>query len=203
MHQRSDLLLSEEDRRALLARARQAILETVSSSSFPDLLRVAGRLAEPRGAFVTLRWNGKVRGCIGQPDAAHGLAETVVQCAITAALRDPRFRPLQAEETDELEIEISVLSELCPVRPEEIELGIHGIVVTGGGRRGLLLPQVARERNWSVTQLLEAACRKADLEAGAWREPETKLFAFTAEVFSDVGAFTTEQPTGRKIQPPA
>jgi AmmeMemoRadiSam system protein A len=197
MHQRSDVLLSEEDRRELLALARQAILESVSSSSFPDLLWAAGRLAEPRGAFVTLRLNGKVHGCIGQPDAAHGLAETVVQCAITAALRDPRFRPLRAEETDELEIEISVLSEMQPVRPEEIELGIHGIVVTGGGRRGLLLPQVARQHNWSITQLLEAVCRKAGLEVGAWREPETKLFAFTAEVFSDVVAFTTEQPTGR------
>lgn len=197
MRQRSDLLLSDEDRRALLAQARQAILESVCSSSFPDLSWAAGRLTEPRGAFVTLRRNAKVRGCIGQTDTAHGLAETIVQCAITAALRDPRFRPLRAEETDELEIEISVLSELYAVRPEEIELGIHGIVVTCGGRRGLLLPQVARERNWSITQLLEAACRKAGLGAGAWREPETKLFAFTAEVFSDAGAFTTEQPTGR------
>jgi AmmeMemoRadiSam system protein A len=197
MHQHSDLLLSEEDRRALLAQARQAILESVSSSSFPDLLWAAGRLVEARGAFVTLRWNGKVRGCIGQPDVAHGLAETVVQCAITAALRDPRFEPLCVEEMAGLEIEISVLSEQWPIRPEEVELGIHGIVVTGGGRRGLLLPQVARERNWSVTQLLEAACRKAGLAAGAWREPETKLFAFTAEVFSDVAAFTIEQPTGR------
>lgn len=197
MHQRSDPLLSEEDRRTLLALARRAILESVSSSSFPDQLWAAGRLAEPRGAFVTLRRNGKVRGCIGQPDAAHGLGEIVVQCAITAALRDPRFRALRAEETDDLEIEISVLSELYPVRPEEIELGIHGIVVTSGGSRGLLLPQVARERNWSITHLLEATCRKAGLAAGAWREPETKLFAFTAEVFSDAGAFTTEQPTGR------
>lgn len=196
MHRRFDLLLSDEDRRALLARARQAIFETVSSSSFPDLLSAAGRLAEPHGAFVTLRWNGKLRGCIGQPDAAHGLAETVVQCAITAALQDPRFKPVRAEEIDGLELEISVLSQLHPARPEEIELGTHGIVVTGRGRHGLLLPQVARERYWSVTQFLEAACRKAGLEAGAWREPDTKLFVFTAEVFSDVGALTAE-PTGR------
>jgi AmmeMemoRadiSam system protein A len=120
-----------------------------------------------------------------------------VQCAITAALRDPRFRPLWAEEINELEIEISVLSQLHPARPEEIELGTHGIVVTSGGKRGLLLPQVAVERTWSVTQFLEAACRKAGLHAGAWREPDTKLFVFRAEVFSDAGAVASEWPTGR------
>ncbi len=196
MHPRSDLALSDGDRLALLALARKAILETVSSSNFPDVAQVAGCLAEPRGAFVTLRWDGKLRGCIGQPDAAHGLAETVVQCAITAALRDPRFEPLRAEEIDGLEIEISVTSELRPVRPEEIELGTHGLVVVSRGRRGLLLPQVAVERNWSVTQFLEATCRKAGLEASAWREPDTKLFAFTAEVFSDAGVLTAA-PTRR------
>jgi AmmeMemoRadiSam system protein A len=196
MHLRSDLALSDGDRLTLLALARKAILETVSSSNFPDLAQVTGRLAEPQAAFVTLRWDGKLRGCIGQPDGAHGLAETVVQCAITAALRDPRFGPLRAEEIDELEIEISVTSELRPLRPEEIELGTHGIVVTGGGRRGLLLPQVALEHNWSLIQFLEATCRKAGLQANAWREPDTKLFAFTAEIFSDVGALIAE-PTKR------
>jgi len=196
MHLRSDLALSDGDRLKLLALARKAILETVSSSNFPDVSLVTGRLAEPQAAFVTLRWDGKLRGCIGQPDAAHGLAETVVQCAITAALRDLRFGPLGTEEIDALEIEISVISELRPVRPEEIELGTHGIAVTGGGTRGLLLPQVALERNWSVTQFLEATCRKAGLQANAWREPDTKLFAFTAEVFSDAGALTAA-PTRR------
>jgi AMMECR1 domain-containing protein len=91
------------------------------------------------------------------------------------------------EELTGLEIEISVVSELRPVRPEEIEPGVHGIVVCRGASRGLLLPQVALEHNWSATQFLEAACRKAGLGAGAWRDPETKLFAFTAEVFSEVG----------------
>jgi len=197
MHPRSDLPLSGEDRRELLGLARKVILETVSLSNFPDVAQVTGRLAEPRAAFVTLRWEGKLRGCIGQPDAAHGLAETVVQCAITAALRDPRFGPLQAEEIDGLEIEISVISELRPATPDEIELGTHGIVVTGGGTRGLLLPQVALEHNWSLIQFLEATCRKAGLQANAWREPDTKLFAFTAEVFSDAGALAVEPTRGR------
>lgn len=197
MHPRSDVSLSDNDRLALLALARKAILETVSSSNFPDSAPVTGRLAEPRAAFVTLRSHDRLRGCIGQPEAAHALAETVAQCAITAALRDTRFRPLRAEEIDGLEIEISVLSELRPVHPEQIELGTHGIVVTDGGRRGLLLPQVAVERNWSVIQFLEAACRKAGLQANAWREPQIELFGFTAEVFSDANSFSLDEPIVR------
>jgi AMMECR1 domain-containing protein len=102
-----------------------------------------------------------------------------------------------------LEIEISVVSEPRPVRLEEIQLGLHGIVVCRGASRGLLLPQVALERNWSTTQFLEAACRKAGLEAGIWRDPETKLFAFTAEVFSEIGVVRLQEqpPRGRSNSP--
>jgi len=188
--------LSEEDRRILLSRARQAILETICRSRFPDLPSVSGRLAQPGGAFVTLRCAGKLRGCIGRAEAAQELAETVLQCAITAASQDPRFKPLCPEELAPLEIEISVLSEPHPVRPEEIELGIHGIIVVCGANRGLLLPQVAIERNWSATQFLEAVCRKARLRPDAWRDPETKLFAFRAEVFSDAGLVAPEETRG-------
>src|SRR5437879_3583736 len=164
--------LSEEDRRTLLSRARQSIFETICRRRFPDLPLVAGRLAEPRAAFVTLSCNGKLRGCVGRTEAALPLAETVVQCAITAASQDPRFTPLCAKELAGLEIEISVLSEPRPVRGEEIEAGIHGIIVIRGARRALLLPQVAVERVWSPIQFLQAACRKAELEPDAWRDPE-------------------------------
>jgi len=134
---------------------------------------------------VTLRRNGRLRGCIGRTDLAHTLAETVAQCAITAALRDPRFGPIREEEMAGLEIEISVTSEPRPAAPEEIQRGMNGIVIRRGAKRGLLLPQVAVERGWSTTQFLEAACEKAGLEADAWRDPETRLFTFVAEVFSD------------------
>jgi uncharacterized protein len=177
--------ISEEDRRTLLSRARQAIFETICQRRFPDLPPAAGRLAEPRGAFVTLSCDGKLRGCVGRTEAALPLAETVVQCAITAASQDPRFTPLCAEELAGLEIEISVLSELRAARGEEIEAGIHGIIVIRDGRRALLLPQVAVERVWSPIQFLQAACRKAELEPDAWRDPDTKLLRFTAEVFCD------------------
>jgi AmmeMemoRadiSam system protein A len=155
--------------------------------SLPDLPSAIGRLAEASGAFVTLRCNGRLRGCIGRTDRAHGLAETVAQCAITAALLDPRFGPLCREDMPGLEIEISIISELRPAAPEEVQRGIHGVVVSRGASRSLLLPQVAIERSWSITQFLEAACEKAGLAADAWRDPETKLFTFTAEVFSEAG----------------
>src|SRR5487761_1011727 len=116
MHPPSDSPLSDEDRQELLARARQAIFDTVSGLSFPDLPPAVGRVADPGGAFVTVRCNGNLRGCIGRTDAAHALAETVVQCAITTALQDPRFKPLRMEELTGLQIEISVVSELWPVR---------------------------------------------------------------------------------------
>lgn len=177
--------LSEEDRRTLLSRARQAVSQTVWRLRFPDLPAPTGRLAEPGAAFVTLRCNGKLRGCIGRTDATLQLEETVLQCAITAASQDPRFKPVCPEEVARLEIEISVLSDSRPIRPEEIAPGMHGIIVIRGGSRGLLLPQVATERNWTAMQFLDAACRKANLEADAWRDPETTLLAFTTEVFSD------------------
>lgn len=196
--------LSQEDRRALLWRARQAIFDTICRRCFPDLPLVAGRLAEPRGAFVTLSCGGKLRGCIGRTDAALPLAETVLQCAITAASQDPRFNPLCAEELPRLEIEISVISEPLPVQAEEIEPGIHGIIVVRGPRRALLLPQLAVERDWSPIQFLQAVCRKAELAPDAWRDPETKLLGFTAEVFCDRGALVqTENPAHKSMERPA
>lgn len=194
MHQPSDSLLCEEERRALLSLARQAIWDTVRRLRLPDPPPIEGRLAEPRGAFVTLRSNGRLCGCIGRTDAALPLAEAVLECAITAASQDPRFKPLRAEELTALEIEISVLSELRLIRLEEMQLGLHGIVVVRGRDRGLLLPQVAIERDWSASQFLEAVCQKAGLEPVAWQDPETRLFAFTAEVFSDRGHLIAEAP---------
>jgi AmmeMemoRadiSam system protein A len=204
MHQRSDLPLSvpfsDEDRRALLALARLAISETVSMTKVPDLLAPAGRLAGLARAFVTLRCNGKLRGCIGRTDARETLAEVVAQCAITAALGDPRFKPLRTEEMAALEIEISVLSEPWPSHPDEIALGTHGVIVSRDSNRGLLLPQAAIERNWSVSEFLEAACRKAGLLAGAWRDAETNLFAFTAEVFSEASLIPAEPRSSAQCQ---
>jgi AmmeMemoRadiSam system protein A len=184
--------LSDDDRRALLARARQAIVEIVVHNRTVELPAPTGRLAAPAGAFVTLHYFSRLRGCIGRTDASLPLAETVVQCAISAALHDPRFPPVAQNEIAGLEIEISVLSEFAPILPHAIEPGRHGLLIIKGEHRGLLLPQVAVEHHWSAARLLAETCEKAGLDREAWRDPETKILAFTADVFSE-GNLSTAQ----------
>jgi AmmeMemoRadiSam system protein A len=177
--------LSSNDRRTLLALARRVIIEAVVHRCVPDFPPGAGRLADPGGAFVTLYCGGRLQGCVGRVDRGNALTETVAQCAISAALHDQRFSPLAARHIDDLRIEISVLSELVQTSAQAIEVGTHGLLVICGARHGVLLPQVATEHGWSAERLLEEGCRKAGLEPGAWRDPQTSLFAFTAEVFGE------------------
>ncbi len=177
--------LSKDDRRALLELARRAVVEAVRYGRLPLLPGFSGALAQASGAFVTIHHHHRLRGCVGQVAAAHSLGETVAQCALSAALHDPRFRPVSAEEIEGLEIEISVLSDLEPVAPQDVVVGRHGLLVSREGWRGLLLPQVAIEHGWTRERFLEETCLKAGLEPEAWRDPATRIEAFTAEVFSE------------------
>ena len=108
----------------------------------------------------------------------------VAETARAAAFEDNRFYPVTAAEAQELEISLSILSTLKPIRPEQIEVGVHGLLISLAGRRGLLLPQVPLEHKWDRVQYLEQACRKAGLPNDAWHSG-AKLEAFTAEVFGD------------------
>lgn len=180
------LPLSSEDRRALLDRARQAILEAVMHGRVSHFPPAGGPLAEPAGAFVTLYCRGRLQGCVGRVDPTIALAETVAECAIGAALHDRRFSPVGAHQIADLRIEISVLSELFRISPQAIEIGRHGLLVSRGAQRGLLLPQVAVEHQFTAERFLEQTCRKAGLEPRAWRDPQTTLYAFTAEVFGEL-----------------
>ena len=177
--------LCSDDRRELLALARAAITEAVFHDRIPNLPVAEGRLADPAGAFVTLYYRGRLRGCVGVSGRRQSLGETVAQCVVSAARNDSRFAAIGAGEVSEVEIEISVLSELRVISPGAIEAGTHGLLVIRGSHRGLLLPQVAVERSWSAVRFLEETCRKAGLEPDAWRHPETQVLAFTAEVFSE------------------
>jgi uncharacterized protein len=179
------LPLCNDDRRELLALARAAITESVLHNRITDFPAPCGRLAEPGGAFVTLFCKDRLRGCVGLSGRNLSLAETIVQSGISAARNDPRFPAIAAGELPEMEIEISVLSEPLPTSPGEIEAGVHGLLVVRGRHRGLLLPQVAVKHSWSAVRFLEETCRKAGLEGDAWRNSETRLSAFTAEVFSE------------------
>lgn len=176
---------SEEFRSALLQWARNAVVEAVSRAQLPADVPQHGIFLERRGVFVTLHVRGRLRGCIGVVETQETLGESIRRCAAGAALRDPRFSPLQTEELGELLVEISLMSTPVPIHPEEIEIGKHGLIIVSGARRGLLLPQVATEHRLDPTQFLEETCRKAGLPPEAWREGGTQILGFTCEVFSE------------------
>jgi AmmeMemoRadiSam system protein A len=177
--------LPEADRRALLELARRAVTEGVLLQKPLEAIPNSGISAERRGAFVTVHVRGRLRGCIGIVEPADPLGEIIAHCAAGAALHDPRFPAVRAEELGDLEIEISLLWPPEPLAPEQIEIGRHGLLVVRDGKRGLLLPQVAVEHKLSQEQFLDETCRKAGLPPKSWQEPCTELYGFTCEVFSD------------------
>jgi AmmeMemoRadiSam system protein A len=177
---------SEDERRRLLDLARRAIEARVRGEA-PSADAPQGLFRERRGAFVTLRRreDGALRGCIGYPEPTLPLAEAVVRGAEAAATADSRFAPVGPDELDTIRIEISVLSPLKRVRPEDVRVGVDGLVVQNGGRRGLLLPQVAPEWGWDRETFLSETCRKAGLPRDSWKQPETDVFAFQALVMGE------------------
>ena len=177
--------LPSNERRALLELARKAIAAVVARGPAPEIPSHLAGLPSVPGVFVTLHHRGRLRGCIGRIDACEDLARTVARCAISAAVEDPRFAPLDPEELAGVKIEISVLGPFQEIRPDEIRVGQDGLLVTRGRRRGLLLPQVGQQFHWAAEKFLEETCLKAGLEREAWKDPATRIEAFTAEVFSE------------------
>ena len=174
---------SREERQVLLHLAHRAINAALDVQKL-DLTPPSPHLAQPRGAFTTLHLQGKLRGCIGYVLPKHSLFQTVAETAQAAAFEDPRFVPVTPDEAPLLSIEISVLSKLQPIQPQEVVIGLHGLVVTKGGRRGLLLPQVPSEWGWDRETFLAQTCLKAGLPPDSWRQG-IELQAFTAEVFGE------------------
>lgn len=177
--------LSETDRRSLLALARRAIVEAVTHQKPAGNIPRNGIFGEKRGVFVTLHARGRLRGCIGTVGAYDPLGEAIAHAASSAALHDPRFSPVRPEDVGELQIEISLLSPMERIRPENVEIGKHGLLIVQGPKRGLLLPQVAIEHKLNREKFLEETCHKAGLQVNAWREAESEIFGFTCEVFSE------------------
>jgi AmmeMemoRadiSam system protein A len=177
---------SPEERKQLLSLAHQSIHSRLQGRS----LRVpppSAHLSEMRGAFTTLHLHGKLRGCIGYVIATNPLYEAVIDTASSAAFEDPRFEPVREDEAAHLQIEISVLSPMFPIAPENVEVGKHGLMVSQHGRRGLLLPQVPIGWGWDRETFLSQTCHKAGLPLDAWRRGAT-IEAFTAEVFGEAVA---------------
>jgi len=182
-------MLSPEERKTLLGIARETIQAALSRSPKPQPVVDGEALKAPCGCFVTLKNQGRLRGCIGTFGSRAPLYKTVIEMA-SAALRDPRFldRPVTAEELPKIGIEISVLTPLERIMDpmNEIELGRHGICIDGPLGSGCFLPQVATETGWSLEDFLShCAAGKAGLPPDAWKWPEVAVYRFEAEVFGE------------------
>ena len=178
-------MFDQHERELLIKLARNAI-ETYLDTG--DRIAPPGEdfLKKPLAAFVTLKIHNELRGCIGSIDPSEPLGEMIIQAAISAAVRDPRFPPLSKAEYALIDLEISVLSLFQRIlSPDQITPGVHGLMITRGHNRGLLLPQVATEYGWDSETFLAYTCQKAGLPMDAWKDPETVIEAFTAIVFGE------------------
>lgn len=174
---------SLEERRLLLELAHRSILSAFDDQPPPEG-PFSAHLSERRGVFTTLYLQGNLRGCVGYALPVAPLHRAVADSARAAAFEDTRFCPVTQTEAGELEVSLSILSRLVSIQPEEVEVGRHGLLISLGSHRGLLLPQVPVEYDWDRETFLEQTCRKAGLDPHAWRHGAT-IEAFTAEVFGD------------------
>jgi AmmeMemoRadiSam system protein A len=178
-------MLTEEQRHWLVDVARRSVAARVSGGRWtaagsPDL-------PQAYGVFVTLKLRGRLCGCLGTIERVDDLAGEVARCAADAASKDGRFPPVTATDLPGLTIEVSALGPLEPIDPRAsgaLTIGLHGLVVEQGRHRGLLLPQVAAEREWSAEEFLRQTCHKAGLAPDAW-EHGAIVYRFAAEVFGE------------------
>ena len=184
----SGLTFSREEQRYLLSLAKQSIYEAILDKPYPidKMDHTFPVLSEQRGLFVTLKIDGRLRGCIGNISPTEPLGELVKMIARQTAFDDPRFPPLSESELKLVSFEITVLGEMKLIEDtNELEVGRHGIMLKKGFYQGLLLPQVAVEMGWNRRQFLDGVCRKAGLPPGSWREKDVQIFLFTADYFGE------------------
>ena len=196
-------MLTPPQKEALLELARGAVNAQVAGNP-PPAPPAAVDFPAASGVFVTIKRGDELRGCLGTLESQGQLAEDVARCAADAASRNPRFDRVTPPELPELSLEVSVLGPLESVDPAEagaIVIGRHGLVAEHGPRRGLLLPQVASERGWTVDEFLQHTCLKAGLSPDAWRA-RRRIWRFDAEVFGDdhrpPGSVAHRRPRGTR-----
>jgi AmmeMemoRadiSam system protein A/AmmeMemoRadiSam system protein B len=176
--------LSSEKKQELMQLATKAIESYVIEGVMPDYHSDDPLLNRKAGVFVTIRNKGMLRGCIGHMTAERALGKAVQEMAIAAATSDPRFPPLTKQEIEQITTKIAILSPMKRINHQEVEVGKHGLLISHAGRRGVLLPEVASDRNWDKETFLENLCRKAGLPGNTWRQNPT-LYAFTSVVFEN------------------
>ena len=184
-----DRLLNKNQQKRLLEIARESVETYIKDGKMLKIEENDSELNKLLGAFVTLRKDGDLRGCIGvfTGDVSEPLYKVVSEMAISAAVNDPRFNPVTKNELDKLDYEISVLSTLKKVDSwKDIEIGKHGVRIVRGLRAGVFLPQVATENNWDLDTFMSVLCtQKAGLPADCWKDKGTEIYVFTAQVFDE------------------
>lgn len=184
------IMLSLEEGTLAVKTARRVIEEYVKSNRIPEV-KLPRSFDQLSGVFVTLKKHGDLRGCIGYPYPDLELKKALVDSAINAATQDPRFPRVSSKELQELEVEVTVLSdpELLRAKPAErpkhIVIGRDGIIVEYGLYRGLLLPQVPIEQGWGPDEYLEYGCMKAGVSPDAWVDEKTKVYTFQGQIFKE------------------
>jgi MEMO1 family protein len=182
---KSAVPLQNSEKKALLAFARETILRYLTTQTVPLPRNFPARMSFLQGAFVTLKKDGQLRGCIGHMAEDIPLGQTIGAMALQAALHDPRFAPVELSEMSRLEIEISVLTPMKPIADsEEIVIGRDGVLMSKAGTSAVFLPQVAVENKWNKSEMLDNLCLKAGLSTGCWKR-DAKFRVFQAEVFSE------------------
>ena len=185
--EKNDFELSVSDRITLLKLARKTLEEKIRHGKMfvPDTSSFSENLKTDCGAFVSLHVYGKLRGCIGRMTGDIPLYRMIQEMAVSSAIHDPRFNPVQSDELANVDIELSVLSPLKKISDvSEIQLGKHGILITKGHNSGVFLPQVATETNWILDEFLgHCSHDKAGLDWFGWKTAD--IFIFTADVFGE------------------
>ena len=197
--------LSIGDGEAAVALARASVEAHLSGSHPRRGAWESGPFSETRGVFVTINRassrEDRLRGCIGFPHPVMRLGDAIVEAAVAASTEDLRFPPLTTSELDSVVFEVSALTLPTPLRPSrradlpgQVRIGVDGLIVSGSGTSGLLLPQVATEFGMSQTEFLSQACLKAGLPPGSWLEEGTTVQVFQAEIFAE------ESPHGKVVR---
>jgi len=179
-------ILDKKAQKEALDIARKTLEAYFAGQSFQPSVR-SSSLKKKMGAFVTLKKEGQLRGCIGQFAPPYPLWQTIQKMTLAAAFQDPRFPPLQPTELEQVTIEISVMTPRKPIRHwQEIRLGEDGVVIEKDGREGVFLPQVAQETGWSLEEFLSQLCwQKAGLPPDCYRHPETKIYTFQVQIITE------------------
>ena len=182
----SEFKISETNQKILLELARRTIRERLRSKTVPPYATNDKELTTPAAVFVTLNEKHQLRGCIGTTVPQLPLYQAVQQMAVAAAFEDHRFAPVMENEISDIKIEISVLSPMARLKSaDEIQPNIHGVIVRRGGRSGLFLPQVWEQLPDKEGFLNELCMQKSGLEANAWKDPSTEIYAFTVFAFEE------------------